>query len=179
MYHGIKNTKVYFCYSKENYGLIIIIPVLLLKSKFRIYSWETYSRSAGQEISSLYVTRICITVFKRIRDFSQPDAIESSHTSLKYMLLLFSDKALDVPTSLFPSCFPTKICYTFLIPASLLHGQYISLYLICSSQIDTFGEANKLWRCLLCSFPYSSILIFPGCFTSPWSLFNEPSCKMP
>jgi hypothetical protein len=51
--------------------------------------------------------------------------------------VLSSHLCLHTPSGLFPSGFPTKILYAFLISASLLHAVPISSPL--------FGHYNNIW----------------------------------
>jgi hypothetical protein len=71
-------------------------------------------------------------------------------------LILFSHLHLNLPSSLFPSVFPTKTTYGFflLCPACTCPAQLIRLDLIC---LMIFRDEYKLWSSSPCNFLHSSV----------------------
>jgi len=101
-----------------------------------------------------YENRRFITVFTRGRHWSLSWArcIQSmpSPISLTSILILSSHLCLGLPSGFYPSGFPIKILYSFLISpmratcsAHLIHFDIVTLII--------FVIANKLWSCFLCN----------------------------
>jgi hypothetical protein len=129
-------------------------------------SWQADSHSTSQEIPRLLLNpKVHYHVHK-----GQPlDPILSQmnlvHTiSSRFIVILFSYLCLGLPNGLFPSDFPTKILYVFLI--SLMHAT-CAAHIILLDLITpiTFGEVYKLWSPSLCSLlqpPVPSSLLGPN-----------------
>jgi hypothetical protein len=79
-------------------------------------SWETDSLSAGQEIPRLlWKPKICYTMFTwSLSSARRIQSATSHHVYLSSITILSSHLRLDLPSSLFPSGFPTNIFIHFL-----------------------------------------------------------------
>jgi hypothetical protein len=128
--------------------------------------WEINSNSASQEISrNLWNSKVYYHVHKipplvPIMSQMHPFYNIPPHF-LRSILILFSRLCLDLSCGLFPSGFPTKIVYAFLISA--IHARcpahHIFLDLI---TLKIFSEPYKLRSSSLCS-----LLQSPARFQTP------------
>jgi hypothetical protein len=102
-----------------------------------------------KELPASYGTRRFTIVLTRVRHWSLPWArwIHStlSHPiSLRFIIILSSDLRPGLPSGLFPSGFPTKIMYAFIIYP--MHATCSThLILLDMIALTIFGEAQKLW----------------------------------
>jgi len=83
-------------------------------------SWEGKSRWAGKEVPWFYGNRRFVTVLKRSRHWSLSRARwiqfrNRNPTSLRSNLILSSHLHLGLPSGIFPSGFPTRTFYAFVI----------------------------------------------------------------
>jgi len=116
-----------------------------------------------KKFSAFYGTRRLISVFTKAHHWSWSKArwihFTSSHLiSPRSILILTSLLCLGLTNNLFfPSGFPTRILYAFLIPhmCATCHIHLIFLDLI--TRI-IFKEVYKLWSSSLCSFLQSSAI---------------------
>jgi hypothetical protein len=76
--------------------------------------------------------------------YTEPDESNQhlpNHTSLRSILILSSNLPLGLPIGRFPSGFPTKIVYAFVISPCHTH-----LILLDMTILIIFGEEYKLWN---------------------------------
>jgi hypothetical protein len=113
-------------------------------------SWGANSRSASQEIFHFYRTRRFITVF-----------ITSHAVSLRSILTLSSYQLLGISSGLFPSDFPTKILYAFLISLMCVtcpaHLQYVTKCYTTSVQNNKYQSMTECRK--------ATEVLFNGCVT--------------
>jgi hypothetical protein len=129
-------------------------------------SWEANNQSANQEIPRLSWNP---NVHYRFHEKPPPAPILSHVNPVHTSPLLFPiilHLGLRLPSGLFPSVFPIKIFYAFLIshmiatyPAHLLHLNFINVII--------FSKAYKLWSSSM--YRFSSLLSLPPSYIQIFS----------
>jgi hypothetical protein len=118
-------------------------------------SGEDNSHSASQEVPVFYGTRRFIIVLTRSRYWGLYSArniqfASPRPNSQRSILLLSTHLRLGLPIRLFPSGFPTKMFYTFIV-SPMRATCHASLNLHCLIALTIFDEAYNLRSSSLCS----------------------------
>jgi hypothetical protein len=127
-------------------------------------SWEADGHSATQEITPFHGNRTFITVFTRARHWSLfwtrwIQSTPSHPITLRYILILSFHLRLDLPCGHFPSGFPTKILYAFLVSPMCITCRTHLIFLDFISLI-ILGKSYKVLSSSLCNLLQPSAISF-------------------
>jgi len=135
-----------------------------------------------KKLPAYYEARKFINVFTRALHWAASrtrwtQSITYHPISLRYILILSSHLWPCLPSGLFPSRFPTKILYAFLV--SLIHAAYSAYFILLDlTTLIIFYEAHKLWISSLCSLFQPPPPVLAGssaaCSQTP-SIYKRPS----
>ena len=120
---------------------------IILTPWTRVLLEKLTSLQLVKKLPAFYGSRRFITALTSARHLSLSWAspiqcIHPQNTSWWSILILTSQLHLGLPSCLFPSCFPTKILYTFLTYSSKLHAASLLSSIILSPQSHLVKSKN-------------------------------------